>query len=79
LLRYNLLLKKLLHIIVSFILGVILATIFHIIITNHQVRTTAEAVCDVFGRDAEECKNGIDNVLNMSDEILDNNVNVKGE
>lgn len=78
-LRYNLLLKKLLHIIVSFILGVILATIFHIIITNHQVRTTAEAVCDVFGRDAEECKNGIDNVLNMSDEILDNNVNVKGE
>lgn len=78
-LRYKLLLKKLLHIIVSFILGVILATIFHIIITNHQVRTTAEAVCDVFGRDAEECKNGIDNVLDMSDNILDNNVNVKGE
>lgn len=63
----------------SFILGVILATIFHIIITNHQVRTTAEAVCDVFGRDAEECKNGIDNVLDMSDAVLDNNVNVKGE
>lgn len=77
--RYKLLLKKFLHIIVSFILGVILATIFHIIVTNHQVRTTAEAVCNVFGRDAEECKNGIDNVLDMSDEVLDNNVNVKGE
>lgn len=78
-LRYKLLLKKLLHVIVSFILGVILATIFHIIITNHQVRTTAEAVCDVFGRDAEECKNGIDNVLNMSDNEVQNNININGK
>lgn len=77
--RYKLLLKKLLHIIVSFILGVILATIFHIIITNHQVRTTAEAVCDVYGKDAEECKRNIDKVLNMSNNVLDNNINVKGE
>lgn len=70
---------KIIHLIATFILGVALATIFHVIITNHQVRTTAEAVCNVFGRDAEECKGGIDDVLNMSDNVLDNNINVKGE
>ena len=70
---------KIIHLIATFILGVALATVFHVVITNHQVRTTAEAVCNVFGRDAEECKGGIDDVLNMSDNVLDNNINVKGE
>lgn len=70
---------KIIHLIATFILGVALATVFHVIITNHQMRTTAEAVCNVFGRDAEECKGGIDDVLNMSDNVLDNNINVKGE
>ena len=70
---------KIIHLIATFIIGVALATVFHVIITNHQVRTTAEAVCNVFGRDAEECKGGIDDVLNMSDNVLDNNINVKGE
>ena len=70
---------KIIHLIATFILGVALATIFHVIIMNHQVRTTAEAVCNVFGRDAEECKGGIDNVLNMSDEDIQNNMTIKGE
>lgn len=70
--------KKTLHVIVSFVLGVALATIFHVIITNHQVRTTAEAVCNVFGRDANECKDNIDNVLDMSDNVVDNNIEIKG-
>lgn len=78
-LRYKLILKKALHLIISFILGVALATVFHVIITNHKVRTTAEAVCDVFGRDASECRNGIDDVLDMADNVVQNNTNVKGE
>ena len=70
---------KIIHLIATFILGVALATVFHVVITNHQVRTTAEAVCNVFGRDAEECKGGIDDVLNMSDEDIQNNMTIKGE
>lgn len=69
---------KIIHLIATFILGVALATIFHVIITNHQVRTTAEAVCNAFGRDAEECKGGIDDVLNMSDNEVQNNINING-
>lgn len=67
------------HIILSFTLGVILATIFHIIVSNHQIRKTAEAVCTVFGSDEQQCKDGIDDVLNMSDNVVQNNTNVKGE
>lgn len=68
---------KVLHLIATFVLGVALATAYHLIVTNHQVITTAEKVCDVFGRDAGECKDGIDDVLNMSDEVVDNNINIE--
>lgn len=67
------------HIVLSFIVGVILATIFHIIVSNHQIRKTAEAVCTVFGSDEQQCKDGIDDVLNMSDNVVQNNTNVKGD
>lgn len=67
------------HIVLSFVVGVILATIFHIIVSNHQIRKTAEAVCTVFGSDEQQCKDGIDDVLNMSDNVVQNNTNVKGE
>ena len=70
--------KKTLHILLSFLIGVILATAFHLIVTNKQVRKTAEAVCENFGRDEQECKDGIDNVLDMSDEVVDNNINING-
>lgn len=67
------------HIALSFLLGVAITTVVHIILTNHQVRKTAEAVCTVFGRDEQECKDGIDNVLDMADNVTQNNANVKGE
>ena len=67
------------HIALSFLLGVAITTVVHIILTNHQVRKTAEAVCTVFGRDEQECKDGIDNVLDMADQVTENNANVKGE
>lgn len=71
--------KKIMHILLSFLIGVILATAYHLIVTNRQVRKTAEAICENFGRDEQECKAGIDDVLNMSDNVVDNNINVKGE
>lgn len=71
--------SKVWHIVLSFLLGVVITTVVHIILTNHQVRKTAEAVCTVFGSDEQECKDGIDNVLDMSDEDIQNNMTIKGE
>ena len=68
--------SKILHLLLTFVLGVILATIYHQLVMSEQVRKTAEAVCENFGRDEQECKSGIDNVLNMSDEVIDNNINI---
>lgn len=68
--------RKILHLLLTFILGVILATIYHQLVMSEQVRKTAEAVCENFGRDEQECKSGIDNVLDMSDEVIDNNINI---
>lgn len=70
--------KKTLHLIITFILGVALATVFHLIVTNHQVRKTAEAVCDNFGRDAQECRDNIDNIFDMADTEVENNINING-
>lgn len=67
------------HIALSFLLGVAITTVVHIILTNHQVRKTAEAVCTVFGSDEQQRKDGIDNVLDMAEGVVDNNTNVKGE
>lgn len=67
------------HIALSFLLGVVITTIVHVILSNQKVRTTAEAVCVVFGRDEQECKDGIDDVLDMADNVTQNNANVKGE
>lgn len=67
------------HIALSFLIGVAITTVVHIILTNHQIRKIAEAVCTVFGSDEQQCKDGIDDVLNMSDNVVQNNTNVKGE
>ena len=69
--------KKFLHILISFLIGLAIATTYHIAITNQKVRTTAEAVCENFGRDEKECKEGIDDVLDMSDNEVQNNINVE--
>ena len=67
------------HIALSFLLGVAITTVVHIILTNHQVRKTAEAVCIVFGSDEQQCKDGIDDVLDSADNVTQNNASVKGE
>lgn len=67
------------HIALSFLLGVVITTAVHVVLSNQRVRTTAEAVCTVFGSDEQECKDGIGDVLNMAEGVVDNNTNVKGE
>ena len=74
--RLRKVLRKTLHLILTFIFGVALATVYHQLVTDQQVRKTAEAVCDNFGRDAQECKDGIDNLLDESDNEVDNNINI---
>lgn len=71
--------KEILHILLTFIVGLIIATAYHMFIMNKNVRSTAERVCEVYGRDEQECKDGIDELLDMSDNIVDNNINVEGE
>ena len=70
--------KKALHLIITFIFGVALATIYHKLATDNNVRTGAEKICIVFGRDADECKANIDDVLDMSDDEVQNNINIGG-
>ena len=74
--RLRKLLWKTLHLILTFIFGVALATVYHQFVTNTQVRKTAEAVCKNFGRDEQECKDGIDSLLDESDNEVDNNINI---
>lgn len=71
--------RKTTHIILSFLLGVAITTVVHVILSNQRVINAAEAICTVFGRDEQECKNGIGDVLNMADNVTQNNANVEKE
>lgn len=70
--------KEVLHILLTFAVGVAIATLYHELVTSKSIRSGAERICTLYGKDEEECKQNIDSVLNMSDAVLDNNVNVKG-
>lgn len=71
--------REMLHILLTFAVGVAIATLYHELITNKSIRSGAERICPLYGKDENECKQNIDSVLNMSDNVLDNNINVKGE
>ena len=71
--------KKALDILLTFIVGLLIATAYHMFITNKMVRSTAERVCETYGRDEQECKDGIDDVLDISDNEVQNNIEIKGE
>lgn len=71
--------KEVLHILLTFAVGVAIATLYHELITNKSIRSGAERICTLYGKDENECKQNIDSVLNMSDDVVDNNINVKGE
>ena len=70
--------KEILHILLTFIVGVAIATVYHELVTTKSIRNGAEKICTLFGRDEEECKNNIDTVLDMSDDEVQNNINING-
>lgn len=71
--------REVLHILITFIVGVSIAMLYHELITNKVVRSGAEKICTLYGRDEAECKANIDSVLDMSDEDIQNNMTIKGE
>ena len=71
--------REVFHIVLTFIVGVAIAMLYHEIVTNKSVRSAAERICVLYGADAEECKANIDEALDMSDEEVDNNINIGGE
>lgn len=71
--------REVLHILITFIVGVSIAMLYHELITNKVVRSGAEKICTLYGRDEAECKANIDAVLDMSDEDIQNNMTIKGE
>ena len=71
--------REVLHILITFIVGVSIAMLYHELITNKVVRSGAERICTLYGRDETECKANIDSALEMSDEEVQNNINIGGE
>ena len=71
--------REVLHILLTFVVGVSIAMLYHEIVTNQSVRSAAERICTLYGRDEVECKANIDEALDMSDAEVDNNINIGGE
>ena len=71
--------REILHILLTFAVGVSIAMLYHELVTNKSVRSAAERICVLYGRDEQECKANIDSALEMSDDVVDNNINVGGE
>lgn len=70
--------REVLHILLTFVVGVSIAMLYHELVTSQSVRSAAERICVVYGKDQQECKDNIDEVLDMSDEEVDNNINIRG-
>lgn len=71
--------REILHILLTFVVGVSIAMLYHELVTNKAVRSGAERICVLYGRDEQECRNNIDSALDMSDEEIQNNINIGGE
>ena len=70
--------REVLHILLTFAVGVSIAVLYHEIITNKNFRAAVERVCVLYSRDEQECKDNIDAVLDMSDTEVENNINING-
>lgn len=70
--------REVLHILLTFAVGVSIAVLYHEIITNKNFRAGVERVCVLYSRDEQECKDNIDAVLDMSDTEVENNINING-
>lgn len=63
----------------SFLLGVTVTSIVHAVMENQRIRATVEKACVVFGKEEQECKESVDDVMSMMDSITQNNANIKDE
>lgn len=70
--------REVLHILLTFAIGVSIAMLYHELVTNKAIRSGAERICILYGRDEQECKDNIDSALDMSDEEVQNNINIGG-
>ena len=70
--------REIFHILLTFIVGVSIAMLYHELVTNKSVRSAAERICILYGADTDECKANIDSALDMSDEEIQNNINIGG-
>lgn len=70
--------REILHILITFAVGVSIATLYHELITNKNIRSGIERICTLYGRDEQECKDNIDTALDMSDDEVQNNINING-
>ena len=70
--------KEVAHILLTFAIGVAIATLYHELVTNKSIRSGAERICTLYGKDENECKQNIDTVLDMSDDEVQNNINING-
>ena len=71
--------REVLHILLTFVVGVSIAMLYHELVTNQTVRSAAERICILYSADQEECRANIDTALDMSDAEVDNNINIGGE
>ena len=70
--------REVTHILLTFVVGVSIAMLYHELVTNQSVRSAAERICVLYGRDEAECKSNIDEALDMSDDEVQNNINIEG-
>ena len=70
--------REILHILLTFAVGVSIAMLYHELVTSKAVRDGAERICVLYGRDEAECKENIDEALEMSDDEVQNNINING-
>ncbi len=70
--------KETMHILLTFVVGVSIAMLYHELVTNQSVRSAAERICVLYGRDEGECKANIDSALDMSDDEIQNNIEING-
>ena len=71
--------REILHILLTFVVGVSIAMLYHELVTNKAIRSGAEKICVLYGRDEQECKAHIDEALDMSDEEVQNAIDIEGE
>ena len=71
--------KRGIKLIISILLGVLIAGLVHMILENSRVRNRAESLCTLFDKDSQSvCRHGVNTILDMADEDFENYIQSKG-